>query len=79
MAIHRWGNSTGTIGTNIYQRAALDADLATLRKTIGVLDIRVNQQQTAIGERVGINRPDLQYIQPQLQFTENGVRYYIEY
>ncbi|MDO4898247.1 MAG: hypothetical protein Q3965_02960, partial [Rothia sp. (in: high G+C Gram-positive bacteria)] len=36
-------------------------------------DIRIDQQQVnAAGQRVGINRPDLQY-------TLEGKRYYIEY
>ena len=36
-------------------------------------DIRVNQQQIdASGMRVGVNRPDL-------QFTVDGKRYYVEY
>lgn len=39
----------------------------------GAEDIRVNQQQVnARGERVGINRPDLQY-------TLDGMRYYEEF
>jgi hypothetical protein len=39
----------------------------------GARDIRVNQQQVnAAGERVGINRPDLQY-------TLDGKRHYVEY
>lgn len=39
----------------------------------GARDIRVNQQQVnAAGERVGANRPDLQY-------TLNDERYYVEY
>ena len=50
---------------------ALQADIAALPN--GATDIRVNQQQVnAKGERVGINRPDLQY-------TLNGKRYYVEY
>jgi hypothetical protein len=39
----------------------------------GTRNIRVNQQQVnALGQRVGINRPDLQY-------TLNGKRHYLEY
>ena len=39
----------------------------------GATDIRVKQQQVnALGERVGINRTDLQY-------TVNGQRHYVEY
>ncbi|HEY0453910.1 hypothetical protein [Actinophytocola sp.] len=50
---------------------ALKADIAALPR--GATDVRVNQQQVnAIGQRVGINRPDLQY-------TLNGQRYYVEY
>ncbi|PPI51989.1 hypothetical protein C5D35_10815 [Rathayibacter toxicus] len=37
------------------------------------MDIRVDQQQiNAAGVRVGLNRPDLQY-------TKNGIRYYVEW
>lgn len=51
--------------------AALQTDLANLPATAS--DIRVNQQQvTAAGQRVGINRPDLQY-------TDGSQRVYIEY
>src|ERR1051325_5901795 len=40
----------------------------------GATDIRVNQQQVnALGQRVGINRPDLQYTLP------GNNRVYIEY
>ena len=50
---------------------ALQSDIANL--PAGATDIRVNQQQVnAAGQRAGINRPDLQY-------TVNGQRYYIEY
>ncbi|WP_156160726.1 hypothetical protein [Demequina soli] len=50
---------------------ALQADIAALPR--GATGIRVNQQQVnALGQRVGINRPDLQY-------TLNGQRYYVEY
>jgi RHS repeat-associated protein len=50
---------------------ALQNDLAQLPR--GARDIRVNQQQVnAAGERVGINRPDLQY-------TYKGRRTYVEY
>jgi hypothetical protein len=51
--------------------AALQADIASL--PAGARNVRVNQQQVnALGQRVGINRPDLQY-------TLNGRRYYVEY
>jgi hypothetical protein len=50
---------------------ALQEELASLPR--GASNIRVNQQQVnAIGDRVGINRPDLQY-------TLDGRRYYQEY
>ncbi|WP_407341987.1 RHS repeat-associated core domain-containing protein [Pengzhenrongella phosphoraccumulans] len=50
---------------------ALQADIAALPR--GATDIRVNQQQVnALGQRVGINRPDLQY-------SLSGQRHYIEY
>jgi len=50
---------------------ALQADIAGLPR--GATDIRVNQQQVnALGQRVGINRPDLQY-------SLNGQRHYVEY
>jgi hypothetical protein len=50
---------------------ALRADISALPR--GAIDIRINQQQVnALGRRVGINRPDLQY-------TLNGRRYYVEY
>jgi hypothetical protein len=41
---------------------------------IGARNIRVNQQQATYrnGQRVGINRPDL-------QFDYNGRRYHVEY
>lgn len=61
--------STGTVGRPSHNAAireivdGLPADAS---------DIRVNQQQVnALGERVGINRPDLQY-------TVDGKRYYVE-
>ena len=61
------GRSIGRASHN----AALQNDIAKLPKN--ATDIRVNQQQVnAAGQRVGINRPDLQY-------TVNGTRYYIEY
>lgn len=59
-----------SIGRASHNRA-LQADLANL--PAGALDIRVNQQQVnALGQRVGINRPDLQY-------TLGGRRHYVEY
>jgi RHS repeat-associated protein len=66
-------NGNGTIGTSPSQRAALNKDIADA-KADGATDIRVNQQQVnAQGERVGTNRPDLQYT------DKEGVRHYIEY
>mgnify|MGYP000864618658 CR=1 FL=1 len=61
---------TRSIGRASHNQA-LQADIAALPR--GATDIRVNQQQVnALGQRVGINRPDLQY-------TVNGQRYYVEY
>ena len=68
-AIDWRGRSVGnTPGQNARVQAdALDASIQ------GALDIRINQHQVnALGQRVGINRPDLQY-------TLNGQRYYVEY
>jgi hypothetical protein len=55
------------------QNAQIRADTQYLRD-IGATDIRVNQQQltSGNGQRVGINRPDL-------QFDYNGRRYHVEY
>jgi len=64
---------TGTIGTSPAQHQALAKDIENARAE-GATDIRVNQNQVnAAGERVGINRPDLQYT------DRNGIRHYIEY
>ncbi|NYG58760.1 hypothetical protein BJ980_001683 [Nocardioides daedukensis] len=61
------GRSIGRASHN----QALQADIAALPR--GATGIRVNQQQVnALGQRVGINRPDLQY-------SLNGQRYYVEY
>jgi RHS repeat-associated protein len=60
------------VGKSATQNAVkdLDVDDALLA---GAKDVRVNQQQVdASGTRVGVNRPDL-------QFTLDGKRYYIEY
>lgn len=44
------------------------------RSCAGANDFRVNQQQVnAAGQRVGINKPDLQYTRA------DGVRIYVEY
>jgi hypothetical protein len=55
------------------QNAQLQADIKYLRK-LGAENIRVNQQQLTFrsGQRVGINRPDL-------QFDYNNRRYSVEY
>jgi hypothetical protein len=61
------------IGQNATQNAALQADIAAA-EAAGARNIRVNQQQVnAAGQRVGINRPDLQYT------DANGRRVYVEY
>jgi hypothetical protein len=61
------------IGSSPSQNAQLQADLRYLR-SIGADNIRVNQQQITLenGQRVGINRPDL-------QFDYNDRRYHVEY
>jgi RHS repeat-associated protein len=60
------------VGMSAAQNAQVQADIAAARAQ-GARDFRVNQQQLdAAGQRVGINRPDLQY-------TLNGVRVHIEY
>lgn len=61
------------IGPNPSQNAQLQADIDYLDK-LGAKNIRVNQQQLTFrnGQRVGINRPDL-------QFDFQGRRYYVEY
>ena len=61
------------VGRSATQNAAKDADVAAA-EAAGATDIRVNQQQVnAAGDRVGINRPDLQYT------DANGQRVYVEY
>jgi hypothetical protein len=65
--------STGYIGKSTTQQAELSRDISSARAS-GATDIRVNQHQVnAAGERVGINRPDLQYTRA------DGTRVYIEY
>lgn len=55
------------------QNAQVQADIAAARSQ-GATDFRVNQQQVnAQGQRVGVNRPDLQYT------DANGTRHHIEY
>jgi hypothetical protein len=55
------------------QNAQLQRDIDYLDK-VGAENIRVNQQQVTLsdGQRVGINRPDL-------QFDYLGRRYHVEY
>ncbi|KFE68518.1 hypothetical protein DB31_7755 [Hyalangium minutum] len=56
------------------QNAQLQRDIKYLQDELGATNIRVNQQQLTSknGQRVGINRPDL-------QFDYNGRRYHVEY
>jgi RHS repeat-associated protein len=66
-------NGNGTVGPSGSQNATAQADAAAARGT-GHTDIRMNQQQVnAQGQRVGVNRPDLQ------STDANGVRHYTEY
>ncbi|HKV93600.1 MAG TPA: RHS repeat-associated core domain-containing protein [Candidatus Angelobacter sp.] len=66
-------NGKGTVGPSPTQNAQAQAD-AEAARAAGHTDIRMNQQQVnARGERVGINRPDLQ------STDANGVRHYTEY
>ncbi len=61
------------IGQSATQNAAMQSDIAAARAA-GATDFRVNQQQVnAAGQRVGTNRPDLQYT------DANGRRVYVEY
>jgi hypothetical protein len=61
------------VGTSPTQNAEVQADIAQARADGGT-DFRVNQQQVdAAGNRVGTNRPDLQYT------DANGQRVYVEY
>jgi hypothetical protein len=61
------------IGSSPTQNAQLQADIKYLR-SLGVENLRVNQQQLQHGgrPRVGINRPDM-------QFDYKGRRYHVEY
>jgi hypothetical protein len=61
------------IGASPSQNAQLQEDVKYLR-SIGATNIRVDQQQLTYrnGQRVGINRPDL-------QFDYKGRRYHVEY
>ena len=65
--------TTRSIGQSAAQNAAAQEDIAALRSQ-GYRDIRVNQQQVnTTGERVCVNRPDIQATSP------TGQRVYIEY
>ncbi|MFL5346801.1 MAG: hypothetical protein ACJ8AT_18625 [Hyalangium sp.] len=66
--------TTRLIGPSPSQNAQLQRDIEYLEKELGARNIRVNQQQLTFrnDQRVGINRPDL-------QFDYNGRRYYVEY
>jgi hypothetical protein len=61
------------ISSSPSQNAQLQADIEYL-DSMGATNIRVNQQQVTVrnGQRVGTNRPDL-------QFDYNGRRYHVEY
>jgi hypothetical protein len=65
--------TTRPISPSPRQNAQLQADIEFLEK-LRATNIRVNQQQLTFrnGQRVGINRPDL-------QFDYNGRRYHVEY
>ncbi len=65
--------TTRPVGSSPSQNEQLQVDIKYLR-TLGATNIRVNQQQlTAVNrQRVGINRPDL-------QFDYKGRRYDVEY
>lgn len=61
-----------TISTNPLPNKVKDDICGQLSNTLGVTDIRVNQTQSdALGNALGLNRPDI-------QFTYNNKRYYIE-
>ncbi len=65
--------TTRPIGPSPSQNAQVQADVQYLQD-IGARNIRVNQQQLTVrnGQRVGTNRPDL-------QFDYKGRRYHVEY
>jgi len=65
--------TTRPISSSSSQNAQLQADIKYLRN-LGATNIRVNQQQLSLDsrQRVGINRPDL-------QFNYDGRRYHVEY
>ncbi|HYO73370.1 MAG TPA: hypothetical protein VEU33_45625 [Archangium sp.] len=62
-----------SISSSATQNAQMQVDIRYLRN-LGARNIRVNQQQITVrdGQRVGTNRPDL-------QFDYNGRRYHVEY
>jgi hypothetical protein len=62
------------ISPSARQNAQLQADIKYLEDVLLAENIRVNQQQVKLrnGQRVGTNRPDL-------QFDYNGRRYHVEY
>ena len=61
------------IGKDPYQNRLAQRDIAAAELE-GATNVRVNQQQvTATGERVGVNRPDVQYT------DATGRRIYVEY
>ncbi|PTL79592.1 hypothetical protein DAT35_32800 [Vitiosangium sp. GDMCC 1.1324] len=64
---------TRPVGPSPTQNAQVQEDIKYL-ESIGATNIRVNQQQITVrnGQRVGTNRPDL-------QFDYNGRRYHVEY
>jgi hypothetical protein len=66
--------TTRSISPSPSQNAQLQRDINYLKDELGARNIRVNQQQVTFrnGQRVGINRPDL-------QFDYKGRRYYVEY
>ncbi len=61
------------VGSSSTQNAQVQADIQYLRQ-MGATNIRVNQQQLTYnnGQRVGVNRPDL-------QFDYRGRHYHVEY
>jgi hypothetical protein len=66
--------TTRPISPSARQNAQLQRDIEYVETELGATNIRVNQQQLTVrnGQRVGINRPDL-------QFDYNGLRYHVEY
>jgi hypothetical protein len=62
------------ISPSARQNAQLQRDIEYVKNELQAENIRVNQQQLTLdnGQRVGINRPDL-------QFDYKGQRYHVEY